>query len=194
MNHSSHSPQRSLYAVYALVVLVLSLLGGLVVVLLPQPGLHGIGFHVHVLLALAAYGLLGTAAMHAGVMLWQQHHLHAQQGKAWVQRVLDTLPPVLSMETLLFRQLWAGFVLLSLSLVSGFAFATGPVGLPQVLNHKTLFALAAWLTFAVLLAGRMALGWRGRAVLRACLGGYCALILAYFGTQFVLQVVLQRGV
>ena len=60
-------------------------------------------------------------------------------------------------------------------------------------DHKTLFSVLAWACFAILLSGRLAFGWRGKVALRWCLGSYGVLVLAYFGTQFVLQFVLKRG-
>ena len=59
-------------------------------------------------------------------------------------------------------------------------------------NHKTLFAFISWLIFAALLAGRHLRGWRGRVALRWTLSGFVALLLAYVGSRFVLEVILGR--
>jgi ABC-type uncharacterized transport system permease subunit len=60
-------------------------------------------------------------------------------------------------------------------------------------DHKTLFAVLSWLTFAVLLGGRTLRGWRGRTALRWTLFGFALLMLAYVGSRFVLEVILGRG-
>jgi len=43
-----------------------------------------------------------------------------------------------------------------------------------------------------LLLGRWRLGWRGRSAIHWTLGGFALLLLAYFGTKFVLEVILNR--
>ncbi|HEY1057907.1 MAG TPA: cytochrome c biogenesis protein CcsA [Limnobacter sp.] len=154
-------------------------------------------FQIHLLIALAAYSLLGIAAGHALVMAYQEkalHHLTARSSeqRALREKLLDQLPPLMNMESILFRQLWAGFVLLSLTLLTGFVFSETWMGSVGKLNHKTIFSVLSWLSFAVLLGGRMFLGWRGKVALRWCLGSYAVLFLAYFGTQFVLEFILKR--
>lgn len=154
-------------------------------------------FQLHLLIALAAYSLLGIAAAHALVMAYQERALHQTAGspekRVLRERLLDQLPSLLGMESILFRQLWAGFALLSLTLVTGFLFSGQWGGNGWKLDHKTIFALLSWCSFAVLLGGRMFLGWRGKVALRWCLGSYAVLVLAYFGTQFVLEFILKRA-
>ena len=61
-------------------------------------------------------------------------------------------------------------------------------------NHKTVFGVLSWIIFAALLGGRHVYGWRGRIAVRWTLTGFLMLVLAYFGSRFVLEVVLQRTV
>lgn len=156
-------------------------------------------FQLHLLIALAAYSLLGIAAAHGIVMAFQEKALHQpvasnQENRVLRERLLDQLPSLLTMESILFRQLWAGFVLLSLTLVTGFLFSEEWSGSSWRFDHKTLFAIISWCSFAVLLSGRVVFGWRGKVALRWCLGSYGVLVLAYFGTQFVLEFILKRAV
>jgi len=60
----------------------------------------------------------------------------------------------------------------------------------QQLAHKTVLSIIAWCVFATLLAGHRFLGWRGRTATRWTLGGFASLMLAYFGSKFVLEVLL----
>lgn len=156
-------------------------------------------FQAHLLIAISAYSLLGLAAVHSIVMAYQEKMLHqplrmGREGQAKRERMLDHLPSLISMESILFRQLWAGFVLLSLTLISGFLFSEQWSGHAFRFDHKTLFSVVSWVSFAVLLGGRLLLGWRGKVALRWCLGSYVMLFLAYFGTQFVLEFILKRAV
>ncbi len=107
-------------------------------------------------------------------------------------RFLNRLPPLLAMETVLFRLITAGFVLLTATLVSGVFFSEQLFGRPLRFDHKTVFTIASWAVFGGLLMGRMFFGWRGRTALRWTLIGFAMLMLAYVGSRFVLEVLLGR--
>jgi ABC-type uncharacterized transport system permease subunit len=106
---------------------------------------------------------------------------------------LAALPPLLTMEQLLFRVILAGFVFLTLTLVAGIVFSETLFGRAMKFDNKTVFAVVSWFIFAALLTGRYFYGWRGRVALRWTLAGFAALLLAYVGSRFVLEVVLRRG-
>lgn len=146
-------------------------------------------FRAHFIVAMLAYSLFTLAALHALLMAATEKRLH----RGRVSRALANLPPLLTMEALLFRLIGVGFVLLTLTVVSGVFFSEALFGRPFSFNHKTVFAIASWLIFAGLLAGRMAYGWRGRTALRWTLAGFLTLVLAYIGSRFVLEVILGRG-
>lgn len=152
---------------------------------------------VHLLIALAAYGLITIAALHAMMMALLARHLHrpldAPAERSIVGRVLDSQPPLLVQEQLLFRIIWIGFVVLTLAVGSGSIASMKLTGQILPFDHKTVFTLLSWLTFGVLLAGRHIWGWRGRVALRWTLTGFGFLILAYTGSRFVLEVILHRG-
>jgi len=114
-------------------------------------------------------------------------------GAAMLQGPLGALPPLLTLERLLFRLIAAAFVLLTCTLATGFAFAETLFGQPLRFDHKTVFALLSWATFALLLAGRHFRGWRGRTALRWTLTGFVMLLLAYVGSRFVMEVLLGRS-
>jgi ABC-type uncharacterized transport system permease subunit len=87
----------------------------------------------------------------------------------------------------------AGFAFLTLTLFTGIVFSETLFGKAIRFDHKTVFAIASWFIFAALLAGRYLYGWRGRVALRWTLAGFVALLLAYVGSRFVLEVILRRG-
>ena len=150
---------------------------------------HSTEFRLHLALAMIAYGMFTIAALHALLMTLMERRLH---GGAPVGP-LAALPPLLTMERLLFRVILAGFVFLTLTLVTGIVFSESLFGRAMKFDHKTVFAIASWVIFAALLAGRYFYGWRGRTALRWTLAGFVALLLAYVGSRFVLEVILQRG-
>jgi len=153
-------------------------------------------FRVHLLVAMLAYSLFTIAALHATLMTVLERRLHGGRHAAASGESLAgpwaSFPPLMTLETLLFRIITLGFVLLSLTLGSGFLFSEELFGQAARFNHKTVFGVISWIIFAALLVGRYAWGWRGRTALRWTLAGFVALLLAYVGSMFVLQVILGR--
>lgn len=145
-------------------------------------------FRAHFLIAMLSYSLFTLAALHAMLMMVAERSLH----RGRLPRIIANLPPLLTMEKLLFRLIHIAFVLLTLTLLSGVFFSEELFGKVLSFNHKTVFALLSWLIFAALLVGRHLRGWRGQLALRWTLAGFTALLLAYVGSRFVLEVLLHR--
>jgi len=142
---------------------------------------------LHAAIAVLAYASLSLAAIQAlflGVLDWilrQPRHLP----------LANRLPPLQAMDKLLFRIVAVGFLLLSLTLLSGILFVDDLFA--QHLVHKTVLSLLAWLVFGILLLGRAWRGWRGRLAARWALAGMGLLVLAYFGSKLVVELILQRS-
>jgi ABC-type uncharacterized transport system permease subunit len=145
-------------------------------------------FKLHLALAMLAYGLFVIALLHATLMAVAERQLHRKGTAAFPH-----LPPLLTLETLLFRMIGAAFVFLTLTLATGIAFSETLFGRAMRFDHKTVFAVLSWLIFGLLLAGRWRYGWRGRTALRWTLTGFVMLLLAYVGSRFVLEVLLGRS-
>lgn len=149
----------------------------------------------HIAVATLAYSTLTIAAFHAVLMALQESRLHTRgEGGGFLSSALDQLPALLTMEKLLFRMITLGFVLLSLTVLSGIVFSEELFGKALKWDHKSVFTLLSWILFAALLAGRHFRGWRGKTALSFTLAGFATLLLAYVGSRFVLEVVLHRGV
>ena len=103
--------------------------------------------------------------------------------------------PLLKLERLTFRFVAAGFVLLTATLLAGTLFGEVLYGSAHIgwrWDHKRVFALLSWLVFATLLFGRWQFGWRGKRALRMLYAGAALLLLAYVGSRFVVEVLLER--
>ena len=148
-------------------------------------------FRLHLVLAMLAYSLFTIAILHALLMAAVERRLHRKDGAAGV--TMGPLPPLLTLERLLFRLIGAAFLMLTLTLATGIVFSETLFGRAMRFDHKTVFAVLSWLTFGLLLGGRRLYGWRGRTALRWTLSGFVLLILAYIGSRFVLEVILGRG-
>ena len=85
-----------------------------------------------------------------------------------------------------------GFWLSLLTLATGAALAVAARAPIFDLTHKNLFAVLSAMIFGVLLIGRKARGWRGRAASRLLGAGFLLLGLSYLGSRFVLQILLER--
>jgi ABC-type uncharacterized transport system permease subunit len=152
----------------------------------PQPMDWQIKLHVSI--ALLAFSVLSIAAALAILLAIQERALRHRQFGA----MLRALPPLTLTETLLFRLIGAGFALLTLTLLTGILFVDDLFG--QHLIHKTALSILAWLVFGALLIGRWRHGWRGHRAVNMTLAGMAILLLAFFGSKFVLEMVLRRTV
>ncbi|MCB1937841.1 MAG: cytochrome c biogenesis protein CcsA [Rhodocyclaceae bacterium] len=146
-------------------------------------------FRAHFIVAMLAYSLFTLATLHALLMAIAEKRLH----HARLSSVFASLPPLLTMEHLLFRLIRIAFVLLTLTLISGVVFSEALFDKAFQLDHKTIFAAISWLLFGALLLGRRLWGWRGKLAQRWTMAGFIALMLAYVGSRFVVEVVLHRS-
>lgn len=138
----------------------------------------------HVLTSLIAYSVLGLSALHAVLLSIQNSFLHDHHPGG----IIKILPPLKAMETILFEGITVGFILLTISLGTGLMFLENMFA--QQLAHKTVLSIIAWVVFSILLIGRLVFGWRGKTATRWTLGGFVSLMLAYFGSKFVLEILL----
>jgi ABC-type uncharacterized transport system permease subunit len=142
---------------------------------------------LHWALGIASYGLFAAAVVHAWLMgRAEQSIRHASESHVGL--------PLLTLERLTFRFIKAGFVLLSATLLAGLFFSDSLYGVSHTWrwDHKTVFSLLSWITFAILLIGRHRFGWRGRTATRVLYIGAGLLLLGYAGSRFVLEVILGR--
>jgi len=145
-----------------------------------------IGLQFHILLSITAYSLLVIAALQAVVLSIQDRQLRNKHPV----RIMQILPPMQTMEELLVQLIAIGFFMLSLSLATGMMFVNNIFA--QHLVHKTVLSIVAWLIFALVLWGRKTRGWRGKKLIRWTIGGFVSLMLAYFGSKYVLEEILHR--
>lgn len=164
----------------------------LLALVFPGAVLHGVAsawLPLHWALGIASYGLFAAAVVHAGLMMRAEKQIRlAADPHSGI--------PLLTLERLTFRFVGAGFVLLTATLLAGWIFGEqlyGAAGARWKWDHKTVFSVLSWLTFAILLLGRSRLGWRGRRAVRVLYTGAGLLLLAYAGSRFVMEVMLGRA-
>lgn len=147
---------------------------------------------LHVLLSALAAGCLTLAAAQSLLLALQDRLLHSRNGRPSSGSLIQNLPPLQTMESRLFQVIALGFLLLSASLLSGLWFIQD--WFAQHLVNKTLLSISAWVIFGVLLWGRRRYGWRGRAAIQWVLSGYATLILAYFGSKYIFEEIINKTI
>jgi len=148
---------------------------------------HSTGTTLHILSSVTAFGVLSIAGVYALFVAIIDHFLRRHH----LNPLVRSLPPLETLERLLFQLIAIGFMLLTVSLLSGLAFVDNLFS--QHLVHKTTLSIVAWLVFGLLLWGRWRYGWRGRSAVRLTLAGIVLLLLAYFGSKLVLETILERS-
>jgi ABC-type uncharacterized transport system permease subunit len=152
------------------------------------PNAASLWLPTHLALGVASYGLFGTAVVHAWLM---------RRAEAHIRRAADPHSglPLLTLERLTYRFVAAGFALLTATLVMGYLFGDVVYGAGHAWrwDHKTVFSVMSWLTFAALLIGRSQFGWRGKHAVAVLYAGSLLLLLAYAGSRFVMEVILGRA-
>jgi ABC-type uncharacterized transport system permease subunit len=142
---------------------------------------------LHILFSVLAYSIFALAAVQSVLLAIQDNHLRNRHPGGFIR----ALPPLQVMERLLFQMIGVGYALLSVALLTGILFLEDIFA--QHLAHKTILSLTGWVIFGVLLWGRWRFGWRGRKAIGWTLSGFAFLILAYFGSKLVLELILGRG-
>lgn len=182
------------YSLKGLQLLLYPCIAGLLLLAWVFPGRHvaypisNLAFVLHVSASLLAYSLFAITALLSALILQLNRQLHRHQ----MSPFMAAMPPLLSIENMMFQGLWTGFVLLSVALISGTVFSEAVFGVPAALTHKTVFGLAAWLIYALILFRRHTWAWRGKKAAQWVLAAFACLMLAYMGSKFVLEVLLER--
>ena len=145
------------------------------------------GMLTHILSSIIAYSLLSLATVQAIALQQMERQLKTHHDAAWLRQ----LPPLQTMETLLFQLIGLGWLALTVGVISGALYVDDLFA--QQLSHKTVFTLISWSLFGLLLIGRSQYGWRGATAVKWTLSAFAALLLGYFGSKFVLEVILHRG-
>jgi len=144
------------------------------------------GMMLHIGSSIFAYAVLTLATAQASLVAAQDYQLRHRHTRGIVQ----ILPPLQLMETMLFELIGLGVALLTVSIVSGFLFVDDLFA--QHLVHKTTLTILAWLLFSTLLWGHKQLGWRSQTAVRLTIAGFVSLMLAFFGSKMVLELILHR--
>ncbi len=142
------------------------------------------GLLFHITLSLVAFGVLTLTSLQAGLVSLQAQRLRTHRTRG----VIQILPPLDLMERMFFELLFAGVGLLTIAIVAGGFFVDDLFG--QQLVHKTVLTVLGWAVFMITLLVHLKRGWRiGTAVTLVTIG-YACLLLGFFGSKLVLELII----
>ena len=180
----------------AVVILPFTILSIIMLMLSSTSGSNDIqmnsGLGIHILVSLLAYSTLTLAAIQAVLLATQNNFLHKRLKNPQQSNFFRTLPALEDMEYFLFNLIGVGVILLSISLLSGFYYLDNLFG--SNVAHKTILSIISWFIFSALLLGRWKYGWRGKTAVRWTISGFAVLALAFFGSKFIQEYVIEKEV
>lgn len=145
------------------------------------------GIFIHIILSVLAYSVLCIAAIQALLVYFQNNNLKKRNQTI----LMRNLPPLLTMEKMLFEMLWSGTLLLTAAITTGLIFVEDFFA--QHLVHKSVLSLIALIIFATLLTGRQVYGWRGMLASKWTLWGFSFLVVGFFGSKFVMEQIFPNS-
>ena len=145
-----------------------------------------IGSITHILLAILGYSVLAFGAIFSLFLFFIEKDLHGKNNNV----IFSSTNSLLDLEKQLFSIYWVGFILLTITLITGISFSEEIFGSAFKFNHKFVFSILAWLVYGSLVFGRALFGLRGRKAINLSLVGFVFLLLAYIGTKFVFEILL----
>ncbi|GEM73899.1 cytochrome C assembly family protein [Vibrio sagamiensis] len=141
---------------------------------------------IHISLALFSYATLTIGALYALQLAWLDHKLKAKKAVA----INPNIPPLMMVERQLFNIILVGNMLLTGTLLTGVFFVQDMFA--QGKAHKAILSFIAWGVYSILLWGHYKQGWRGKKVTWFAITGASLLTLAYFGSRFVKEIILNH--
>jgi ABC-type uncharacterized transport system permease subunit len=140
----------------------------------------------HILIAFITYVILIMATLYSFQVSYISHKLKQKTPLT----AGTVLPPLVQAEHLLFRLITLGTLLFGITLISGAMFSEQFFAAQNL--HKNVLSLMAFCGYLALLIGNWRAGWRGRIANMLLVSSSLLLTLAYFGSRFVREVLLNQ--
>lgn len=97
------------------------------------------------------------------------------------------LPSLDMLDTVGYRCIVSGFVMLTIGLAAGFVYARIAWGHFWSWDPKEVWATAVWLFYAALLHERLTVGWRGRRSAVMSIVGFAVILFTFLGVNLLLE-------
>ncbi|MGV8073667.1 MAG: c-type cytochrome biogenesis protein CcsB [Syntrophobacteraceae bacterium] len=150
----------------------------------PQTGvLKSAWVFFHVAAYFTANALFGLAFCSGIMYLLQERQIKRKSfGHLYVR-----LPSLERLDRINYVCLLAGFPLMTIGLMTGFAYAGNVWRSIWSWDPKEIFSLVTWCIYAVLLHERLAVGWRGRRAAWLAIFGFSAVLITFLGVNLLME-------
>jgi len=137
--------------------------------------------YIHIVFSLASYGFLMLAGMQALILKYQISSVKNIHNST----ILNSFPPIEEMGGIMYKLIIIGFILLTLSLLSGLPYTSSKSDMD--IEQKILFSIIAWITFLYLIVKKSYYGIKDIADANMTIGGLIFLLLSYLGTKLLIN-------
>lgn len=144
----------------------------------PSLAQHEIGMRIHVAAAILGQALAILACGMSLLLLWLDKKLKSKQ----LTELPTKFPGINTLNNALYVTLWAGFLFITISLLTGSVYAV--LGnMPGLANMatKVTWAILVWVWYLGILVLKGLLGYRPQKVAKMSLVGFLILALSWFG-------------
>lgn len=153
-------------------------------VIMPKTGiLRSVWVIFHVSALFLANALFAMAFSAAIMYLLQERHIKQKNFGYLYSR----LPSLERLDMINYVCLVIGFPLMTLGLISGFAYAGTVWNSLWNWDPKEIFALITWFVYAILLHERLAVGWRGRRAAWLAIFGFSGVLMTFLGVNLIFK-------
>lgn len=136
---------------------------------------------VHVTLAFLGNAAFALSFLVSFAYLWQERQLKARV----LSPLLAKLPSLETLDRINFTFLSWGFVLLTLSILSGVVWSELYFGRFLSWEPRTIWSAIVWLIYAGLLHARVTVGWGGRRAATLTIVGFGVLFISFLGINML---------
>lgn len=144
-----------------------------------MPALQSRWLSIHVGLAITSYGSFAVAAGIAGMYVLRDKFNQDHFFKA-------NIPETDKLDDLSYRAIAAGFLFLSLVIITGAIWAEAAWGRYWAWDPKETWSLITWIIYSIYLHLRISKGWRGRRAAWFAIIGFICVIFTYVGVNTLL--------
>ncbi len=152
--------------------------------MVPKTGIFNSAWFVFHITSIFLANALFALSFSAGIMyLIQERHIK----KKSLGNLYMRLPSLDRLDQINHICLITGFPLLTVGLITGFAYASTIWASPWSWDPKEISALVTWLIYAILLHERLAVGWRGRRAAWLAIFGFSAILITFLGVNLFMK-------
>jgi cytochrome c-type biogenesis protein CcsB len=146
------------------------------------PALQSIWLPIHAGVSIIAYGFLSLAFCGGLMYLLQERELKSKKFGYFFSR----FPSLDALDQLNNHCLTAGFVFLTLGIVTGSIWARQAWGTYWQWDPKETWSLITWFLYLVQLHQRYTVGWRGKRAAVMAIVGFAAVVFTLWGVTYLL--------